>query len=452
LYKKSKIANSNLVLLVFIVFLVTLINSPALAQKNPTSTFIKKVTIKKDTVKNIVLDWGVLVSGKVTDSQKNPVENVVITAIGKDFLMQNTTATDNKGNYKLSVPKGTYTFTFTPPSNQSRTTYKSIEKETINNDKTLNVSLPDGVFLSGNLIDYQNQPVTDSMIYAKRLSDDLLFICFPNPATGQFMEALLTGEYDITAVRTSCVYNPYVPFRKHTNINVGKKNIQNDTQLDDIKMPQGVVLQGTVKDKNNQTIVAIITILNLKDLKDKSPWVGAQTASNSVLEPVYKAALQKKTKYALQISPIHGVGSPNSTVNPRATFEIIKKVKMKKKDRTFNITVEDGEILSGTIKDKNGKIVKNAAVIITNMRKAKDLFKSIKVMIVTASDKNGKYSYPLVKGKYSIIAYPPQLDKSAIETNQYGSDLNPEGRGIQDYLMRFLREIRANAIAGYTRK
>ncbi len=366
--------------------------------------------------------------------------------------MQSTTATDNKGNYKLSLLKGTYTFTFTPPSNQSRTAYKSIEKETVNNDKTLNVSLPDGVFLSGNLMDYQNQPVTDSIVYARRLSDDLLFTCFPNPVTGQFMEALLAGEYDITAVRSSCVNNPYIPFRKHTNLSVGKKNIQNDTQLDDIKMPQGVVLQGSIKDKNNQTIVAIITILNLKDLKAKSPWVGAQKASNSIIEPAYKAALQKKNKYALQVVPVHGEGAYNSEVNPRATIKIIKKVKIKKKDSTFNITVEDGKILSGTIKDKAGKIVQNAIVIITNMKKAKDFFKSKGVIIVTVSDKNGKYSYPLLKGKYSIAVYPPPIDQDELEIDKYKLDFYPEGKGIQDYLMRFLSGIRINSMREYFSK
>lgn len=449
--RENKIVHSNLFLIIFIVFVVAINYSPSLATNYPTSTIIKNVNVNGDTVRNIVLDWGVLVSGKVTDNQGNSVKDVVVTAIGKDFLMQNTTATDNTGKYKLSLPKGTYTFTFNPPFNQSRAAYKSIEKETVNNDKKLNVTLPNGVFLSGNLMDYLNQPVTDSIVYAKRLSDDLLFACFPNPVTGKFMEALLAGEYDITAIRTSCVNNPYIPFRKHTNISVGKKNIQNDTQLDGIKMPQGVVLQGTVKDNNNQTIVAIITILNLKDLKAKNPWVGAQTASNSIIDPSYKVALEKKNSYALQVVPVHGEGSPNSGLNPRATFEIIKKVKMKKKDSTVNITVEDGKILSGTIKDKDGKIVKNAVIIITNIKKANDLFKYNKIMIVTVSDKNGKYSYPLVKGKYIVVAYPPFLDQNAIETDQYRSGLNPEGNGVQDYLIRFLKMIRANSM-GFTRK
>lgn len=436
-----------LVFLVFIFFLVTLIYSPALAKNQPTSTVMKNINITGDTVRNVVLPWGLSVTGKVTDSQGNPVKDVVVTAIGKDFLMQNTTSTNNKGEYELSLPKGTYTLTFTPTSNQLRSVYTQIEKVSVNNDKTVNAKLPNGVFLSGTLLDYQNQPASSSVIYAIRQSDNWFFIGAPDPVTGQFIGPLPEGKYDITAIRSSCVNLPYLDFRKHTNISVGTKNILNDTQLDDIKMPQGIILQGTVKDKNNQTIVAILTILNYKDLKAKNSWVGAQTASNSTVAPVYKAALEKKNVYAIQVVPLHGEGSPNSVVNERATFEIINKIKMKKKDRTYNITVDDGKFFSGTIKDKDGKVVKNVAIIITNIKKAKDIFKSKKIMLVTASDKNGKFSYPLPKGKYDAYFYNTISSQSAIEASQYGADLNTEGQRIQDNLIRILSEFRKNLIA-----
>ena len=450
--KNNKIVHSNLVLAVFILFLFSLICSPALAKKYPTSTVIKNVNVNGDTEINIVLPWGVLVSGQVTDSQGVPLKDVVVTAIGKNFLINNTSITDNKGNYKVSLLKDTYDFTFLPTSNESRAVYKNIENVIVKGNKKLNAALDDGVFLSGSCFDFLNQPVTDSIIYTVNLSDDWPSLFPPDPITGQFKGPLPVGEYDIVAVRSSNVNLPFINYRTHTNISLGKKNIQKDTKLDNIKMPKGVVLQGNVKDKNNQTISVVITLLNYDDLKAKNPWAGAQTASNSAIDSVYKAALEKKNVYALQVVPLHGEGSPINAVNKKATFKIISKVKMKNKDKTFNITLDNGNILSGTITDKNGKIVKNVPVIITNIRKMADLFNKTKIILVTAANANGKYSYPVPKGNYDVYAYSPDLYQSASEVNLDWDELYTDEKRIQDHVIHFLRTLRNNSTTGSIRK
>lgn len=446
--RKNKIIHPNLVVSVLFLLTFSLICTPTSAKKYLTSTMKKNVTISKDTKLDVILPYGILISGRVTDSKGNPLEDVDVTAYPDNPLLQSSVITDKKGDYKLSLSKDIYHFEFEPNSSESRAVPKNIEDVDIKLKRKLNVMLNDGFFLSGMLLNFQGKPAGESEIYAESLSDDRHFVFSPNPFNGQFRGALPAGKYKVTAIRNS--FNDLTSFSPHTNKKSGKKNILKDTQIKNIKMPKGVVLQGTVKDQNNQMITVIITFLNTKDLKAKTSWVRDQTGRNFSLDSIYKAALTKGT-YILHVMPIHIEGKNFNTVNTRATHKIIDNVKIKK-DKTLNIILEDGYILSGMVKDKKGNVVKNAPIFISDLKSVDDFYSGKKIIVLTFTDSQGKYSYPLPEGKYDIYFYSPDLFQDTIETSTSWIELDSETKKIQDYFMRVLRGLSKNSKSGSVRK
>jgi len=394
------------------------------AKKYPTVKVIKDVSITKDTTLNAVLPDGFLVSGAIEDSVGVPMVEAGISVREQNYLMMNFTNTDEQGKYKISLPKGTYDFRFEPPQDiqQSESSYAGISRATskyvhdvqISKAKKWNIKLDDGVFLEGLVLNDLGLPASGSVLYAEDLSDTIAYSAYVNSETGNFRIALPVGMYALNVIRafqsSEEVFSPF------TNKTLEPIDLKNDTWLD-VNLPKGVLVKGKVRDKKGMKVTAAINFINEKDIDELNPWVRGCTvmSSDSLNGITYQAGLTKG-KYTAQVIPLQYVGS-ESAYSKRATVKILKKNIMKNKN--LNMTLSDGFLLSGTVKDQKGKNLELAAVIMTNIKTPLDIFNKTKFMAATLVIE-GNYSYPLPGGSYDVYFIPPPPDFS-LETSEWMS-------------------------------
>jgi protocatechuate 3,4-dioxygenase beta subunit len=92
------------------------------------------ITVPPDTIINVVLDPGSVISGQVTDPEDNPVENAQIEVVDTDYNYISDNWTDGSGNYALTVPYGTYHVRVWPHSGYLASTtiyYVTVPPDTI---------------------------------------------------------------------------------------------------------------------------------------------------------------------------------------------------------------------------------------------------------------------------------------------------------------------------------
>ncbi len=424
MFYKRKFAKSIIILSVSCLCFFFLNSTLPQAKKYPTSTVIEDVSITKDKALNIVLPDGFLISGKITDAAGIALEGAGVSASEQNSFMTNFANANEKGKYQISLAKGTYVFRIEPPvavgetawtlAGNSRATalVKTVE---VTKKQTRNFKLENGVFLEGNVLNDLGLPAVGTVLYAEsnasvlhaeESSNNLVYASLIDSETGNYRISLPVGMYELNVIRSLQMAEE--GFSSFTNKNLGVINLKNDTMLNET-VPKGILVQGRLKDKKGKAVGAMIHFLNRKDLVEKNPWTrNNMVLSGDAVQGINYQAGLTKGKYTVHVMPFQIEGT-EFEYSKRATFRIINK--NLKKNKKLNVTLNEGLILSGTVKDKKGKKVEFAFVVITDMKTPQDVFNKNKFIAVTLVSE-GKFYYPLPAGSYDIHVIPPPPDFS----------------------------------------
>ncbi len=118
------------------------------------------LTLSTHTTRDIVLEQGVTLSGRVTTANGQPPTGVwlaVHSDAGEQFSSRNV---DTSGHYSLGLPVGTYRIEV----HHDAFLNPRLEGVEVTQDTILNITLESGVLLEGKVVDDAEQPVPDAQL------------------------------------------------------------------------------------------------------------------------------------------------------------------------------------------------------------------------------------------------------------------------------------------------
>ena len=157
---------------------------------------IEDLTLSMDTTRNVVLEAGVTLSGRVTGPAGQPVPGAWLWVVDVNDVEVSFGAANETGHYSLGVPVGTYqvnvyTEDFLDPQ---------LEGVAVPQDTVFNITLNSGVVLDGRVVDEVGQPVPDAGVCA-HLSIEPLWenpFCSDTNSVGGFQLRVAPAEYIVT--------------------------------------------------------------------------------------------------------------------------------------------------------------------------------------------------------------------------------------------------------------
>ncbi|MBI3090623.1 MAG: carboxypeptidase regulatory-like domain-containing protein [Candidatus Tectomicrobia bacterium] len=141
-------------------------------------TVIEAVEVRGDRVLDITVPDVFLLSGRILDQRQGLVRSARVTARAQDRDFSTQATSNERGNYTLALPAGTYrvavappTGVLTPPQVGIRLpetvlspTGAEVPEVVVRQDTVLDIALPDGLFVSGRVTDEENRPVSGAQV------------------------------------------------------------------------------------------------------------------------------------------------------------------------------------------------------------------------------------------------------------------------------------------------
>ena len=178
----------------------------------------------------------VILSGRVTDSAGNAVSGATVNLEDPGWVGQET---DANGNYRLSVPPGTYRLRVRP--RHGPLISQKIERLNLSTNTTRNFALEAGVTLSGRVTNSTGQPVPWAWLAVH--SGDYQEIGFGQAdASGHYSLGVPMGTYQVD------VYHEDFIDRSLEGVTVAQATVLN------ITLESGVMLGGKVIDEMGQPV------------------------------------------------------------------------------------------------------------------------------------------------------------------------------------------------------
>ena len=204
----------------------------------------RNIVVQSDVVVDVVLEDGFFLSGRVTDSHGTGVYQLDIDvddAVTGERILTPHDKTDSNGDYQIVVPAGLFDLTYQPPAG-SRLVAVVLPSVAINRDTTVNVSLEDGFFVSGWVVDEGGTGLYDIDLDA---NDIFSGERIPTPRdntddTGHYEIVLPVGTFSI-------IFDPLLRTDLAPSI-LDTVPITADTVLDTVTLLNGVQLSGQVTD------------------------------------------------------------------------------------------------------------------------------------------------------------------------------------------------------------
>ena len=160
-------------------------------QRGPLIAQRIALTLSTNTTRNIVLESGVTLSGRVTGSDGQPVPWLGIWPSDVSFGY-----TDASGYYSLGVPAGTYRIYVEESDDFLDQTLEGVE---VTQDTVLNITLESGVLLEGTVVDDEGQPVPDAQVCARLPTErPWELTCSRTEPAGDFQLRVLPAVYVLT--------------------------------------------------------------------------------------------------------------------------------------------------------------------------------------------------------------------------------------------------------------
>ena len=154
-----------------------------------------ELTLSTNTTRNIVLESGVTLSGRVTDSTGQPVPWVWLSIRNDAGQQISFGSTDDSGRYSLGVPVGTYQVNVFSEDFLNKT----LEGVEVAQATVLNIALEAGVVLGGKVVDDAGQPVPDAQVCAHLPTEPRWeSSCSTTESAGGFQLRVTPGMYVVT--------------------------------------------------------------------------------------------------------------------------------------------------------------------------------------------------------------------------------------------------------------
>ena len=348
---------------------ISLPSGSALVSKN-----IQEYKITADQTLDIKLDRGNILSGRVTDPDGKPVQNVYVNlyssqpgAIGAGG------STDAEGRYRITLLPGTYSVSISVPSG-SPLVSKNIQDFKITADQTFDVKLDRGNILSGRVTDPDGKPVQNVYVNAYSSLPGALGSGGNTDADGRYRVTLLPGTYNVSIGLPSG--------SSFVSKNIQDYKIAGDQTLD-IKLDRGSILSGRVTDPDGKPVQNVYVNVY-------SPQPGAfGNGGNTDEDGRYRVVLLPGT-YSISI------GLPSGSPFVSKSIPDYKIAG----DQTFDIKLDRGVALSGRITDPDGRPVQNVNVNLWSQE--------TQTGGGAQTDAEGRYRITLLPGTYSLNINPPQ--------------------------------------------
>ena len=131
-------------------------HGPLIAQKS------EELTLSTNTTRNVVLETGVTLSGRVTGPAGQPVPRAWLSVRSGDYQEVSFGLADESGHYSLGVPVGSYHVDVYHEDFPNKT----LEGVAVAQATVLNITLESGVVLGGKVVDEAGEPVPHALVCA----------------------------------------------------------------------------------------------------------------------------------------------------------------------------------------------------------------------------------------------------------------------------------------------
>jgi hypothetical protein len=343
---------------------------------------------------NDTVPFGFTLSGFVRDTAGagQPDIDLNVTDELTGLLVYTPNPTDNtdpSGFYSLILPaNGVYTLTFRPIAGQ-KLVAAEFKGVIFNSSQTRNVVLPPGFFVSGTVLDNNNQPVQDADLDFD-LSTTQTRIPTPNDNTdnnGFYQVVVGAGNYNITV-------EPLVDDK----LIAGQKfsvPVTKDTMIDFVLQP-GLYLSGFVRRASNNAVVAGVDIDVADTLTGRKIPISADVTDAAGFYRVVVPAGNFDMAFQPPVSS--GLASVESLNVSVAT------------DQMLDANLPAGFTLSGTVQRAAGGGLSNINIKFVNSATG------AKVPLANHfTNALGNYAVVAVPGTYTVEFEPPKSTRRAAE-------------------------------------
>ena len=340
------------------------------------------LSLANDTTINVSLSAGAILSGKVSNqsSQGIPLVDLNVTnSATQERLFTPSDNTDANGNYSLVIPAGTYDIDFNTPTG-TRYVAKVLYNQAINSDKTLNVILSTGFYVSGKVSDPLSSGVASVKIGADYTytGQEQLITNKLTDGAGNYQIVLPSGLFRLSfdPPLTTGLAGLYL-----YDVNISKDTIIN------VSLPNGVSLSGTVTNVSSQPILNVDL-----DIYSVSTGLKVFTGNDNT---------NTSGNYLVRVAPqTYDVvfNSPEGSNYASAKFRNVNV----STNTVLNATLQMGKSLSGQVKDSS-----NAPVFDADVR----VYEAGTINWIptprNSTDSSGLYQVYILSGNYDIIFDPP---------------------------------------------
>ena len=180
-------------------------------QRGPFIAQRQELRLSTDITRNVVLETGVTLSGRVTGPNDQPVSRAYLSvrnAAGQEVGFGLTNAS---GHYSLGAPSGTYQVEVFSEAFPDTT----VEGVALSGDTVLNITLDSGVLLEGKVVDDEGQPVSGARVCAQLPAEQWWEgTCSETGPEGRFQLNVAPEVYVVTATPVA----PLHPTRRRLEV------------------------------------------------------------------------------------------------------------------------------------------------------------------------------------------------------------------------------------------
>lgn len=280
----------------------------------------------------------------------------------------------------------------------SKTTEYHTLKASITADKTQNIILPDGVFATGFVKDQSGRPVPGAFVSATQLQSQVAAIGARTDATGKFTIPVQPGTYTFYVTppgSTSVVPSAFSRLLRGKLENI---SITAATSVGTITLQNGFILSGKINAPTGPlgifggvlwTFPTVGGPIGFQAAQFGTPPTGTTQYAIALAPGSYKRVLIPFLAYSSTFQTLPLTFSTSSfTLNS---------------DKTMNLSLRKGSMLSGTVHDAAGKNVKGFVWI---YQKGATVEPGVYVAIGVVS--NGAYQTFLPAGNFTATFVPSQ--------------------------------------------
>jgi protocatechuate 3,4-dioxygenase beta subunit len=349
---------------------------------------------------NAQLDGYGIISGTITDTQGNGIEDVTIIVFDMDQNFITMSLTHLTGDYQLyEIPPGNYKLIFyTTHSNYLSEMYNDKDSfesadvvEVIAGQTTsgINAQLAAGGIITGTVIDKNGAGINNTNVMAWNISENWMVSTNTDSKGDYTLQGLISGSYKLQFFPEGQNYFPEWYNGKDSfetadavMVTEGQTTSGVDAQLD-----EGGMITGTVTDKNGVGLESIT--------------VSAWDLNNNCIDYTYTNAAGFYTLYKL-FSGNYKIQFYDSNYfpewyNDKDSFDSADSVSVSEGQTTIDINVQlqQGGQFTGMAADTNGNGIEGIRIDLYDLNKNR--------IDIVYSDENGNYAFQLIPaGMYKI--------------------------------------------------